>query len=239
MQMLAAENVAVLRILTLADWLALAWFLCLMLGATWWIENGPRAKRSMSAAMAARRLEWMAVAASRGQRIVDAALLTSLQNGAAFFASACMIAVGGVAALIGRGDEVATLAADVAGAAAQARIAWEARVLLIVAMLVFAFFKFAWAHRLFGYNAVLIGAIPEVHECDAATRAAAAKRAAIVNTAAARSFNRGLRALYFTLGALGWFAGPLAFAASSCLVAAAIYRREFLSISRAAVLDDG
>ena len=38
---------------------------------------------------------------------------------------------------------------------------WEVKVLLLIGIFVFAFFKFAWAFRLTHYTAILIGAAPQ------------------------------------------------------------------------------
>lgn len=43
--------------------------------------------------------------------------------------------------------------------------------------------------------------------------------------------------VYFALAALAWFLGPAALMAASLLTAAMIYRREFRSDSRRALLD--
>ncbi|MEM9044143.1 MAG: DUF599 domain-containing protein, partial [Pseudomonadota bacterium] len=90
-------------------------------------------------------------------------------------------------------------------------------------------------HRLFGYCAVLMGAIPENGEPQEAR--AAADRAADLNITASRSFNRGLRRVYFAIASLAWFLGPEAWIAASLATAAMLYRREFLSVSRQALVD--
>lgn len=233
--MIDFSDIALLRALSIGDWLAVAWLFAAMAGLTWWIEVGPRAHESVASLMMEQRRAWMRVAAGRDGRIFDASLLSSLQGGASFLASACMIAVGGVVALLGRAEDLATVAQDVAGAAAASRALWEARLLLLLGLLTYGFFKFAWAQRLFGYQAVLLGAIPEVKSADEAARLKAADKAAAVNITAARSFNRGLRGVYFTLGALGWFFGAGGLFLSTIVVGWAIYRREFRSSSRAAI----
>ena len=104
-------------------------------------------------------------------------------------------------------------------------------------LLVNAFLKFVWSHRLFGYCAVMMGAMPEGAE--EAERKAAVERAARLQMSAGRSFNRGLRALYFAIAALAWFLGPLPLIVASLLTAAMLYRREFLSESRRTLVGPG
>ncbi|MDD2869186.1 DUF599 family protein, partial [Neomegalonema sp.] len=55
---------------------------------------------------------------------------------------------------------------------------------------------------------------------------------------AALNFNRGLRGLYFALGTLGWLLGPWGAVAGAALVTWAMWRREFISHSRAALTGD-
>ena len=61
--------------------------------------------------------------------------------------------------------------------------------------LVYAFLKFVWSSRLFGYCAVLMAAVPnDPNHPQAIPRAIMAGE---INIRAALSFNRGLRAMYF------------------------------------------
>jgi uncharacterized membrane protein len=59
-----------------------------------------------------------------------------------------------------------------------------------------------------------------------------AARAAEMNITAARSFNRGLRSIYFAVGAMGWLAGPAGLAAGAVFATTVMLRREFFSASR-------
>jgi uncharacterized membrane protein len=56
-----------------------------------------------------------------------------------------------------------------------------------------------------------------------------ADRLAIITTSTARHFNRGIRAYYFGLAALGWFIQPWLFVLLSAWVVIVLYRREFRS----------
>lgn len=107
--------------------------------------------------------------------------------------------------------------------------------MLVVAVLVVAFLKFVWSHRLFGYCAVVLAAVPNDPSHPDAARYA--EKSAKLNTYAARSFNRGLRAMYFALAALAWLLGAWAMIAATLMTLAVLYRREFNSQSRAALVD--
>ena len=63
-----------------------------------------------------------------------------------------------------------------------------------------------------------------------------AAQAGELGVLAGRHFNRGQRALFFSIGFLGWFAGPYVFAATTLAVLLVLIRRQFVSKAREAVL---
>jgi uncharacterized membrane protein len=200
------------------------------------IERAGARRPSVSRLMELHRAAWMEELARRDVRIMDAQLLATLRAGAAFFGSTCLIAIGGVAALIGQAEELVMLGRDIGAVeGAEIRPVWEAKLIVVLLLLVNAFLKFVWSHRLFGYCAVLMGAMPAPGE---AGIEASVARATELHRSAARSFNRGLRTIYFTLAALAWFLGPIALVLASLATAAMLYRREFLSRSRRALMAD-
>ncbi|MEM9144657.1 MAG: DUF599 family protein [Pseudomonadota bacterium] len=222
-QLFSERDLIAIGVLAVAIW-----------GMTMLIERAPRSRPSVSTLMSIYRGDWIREIAARDVRIMDAQLLSSLRGGAGFFASTCLISIGGVAALIGQADRLVSLVADLGGEPSGRDAAvWEAKLLAILLLLVNAFLKFVWSHRLFAYCAVLLGAMPAAgsENLDAAIR-----RSVEVNAAAARAFNRGLRTIYFALAMLAWFLGPEAMMAATIATAAMLYRREFLSRSRKALL---
>lgn len=220
--------------LTAGDLVALAVFFGCAVLLTWMIERSSAVRPSTAQLMAEYRRKWMQQVPRRENRIVDASLLGSLRNGSAFFASGSMIAIGGVFAALGQTERIVAVASDLAADMETRAEVWEMKLMFLLILMVSTFLRFVWAHRLFGYCAVLVGAMPERGEAEE-TRLAV-ERAASISISAARSFNRGLRGMYFGLAALAWFLGPYALAAASLVTAAMIYRREFLSESRKALL---
>ena len=209
--------------------LALAWF---WIG--WRIENPRPDQPSVSNLMADFRREWMAQMVARSPRIFDSQVIASLRQAAAFFASAAMIALGGGLALVGNTEQLAGVAQDLTLASTPVFV-FEIKILASLAFLTNAFLVFVWSHRLFGYCSVLMAAVPnEASDPDAYPRA---RQAAEINITAARSFNRGLRSTYFALAALAWLAGPLALIAATLVTTAVLFRREFVSQSRAILLE--
>jgi uncharacterized membrane protein len=65
-----------------------------------------------------------------------------------------------------------------------------------------------------------------------------AAQAAELNIRAAINFNRGLRAMYFALGALAWLLGPIALMLSTFVVVWVVWSREFASLPRSILLKD-
>lgn len=216
------------------DLVALAVFFLVSFGISRLVEHSSEARPSTALLMARFRREWMHESPNRSNRMVDSSLLISQRGGAAFFASGSMIAIGGLAALLGQTDRLLGVAQDIVADIEASRLLWELKLMFILILLVDAFLKFVWSHRVFGYCAVLLGAMPEDRAAAGAEKAC--ERASVLNITAGRSFNRGLRAIYFALAALAWFLGPEAFIAAVLFTAGVIYRREFLSETRRALL---
>jgi uncharacterized membrane protein len=113
---------------------------------------------------------------------------------------------------------------------------WEAKTIGLAVIFVYAFFKFAWCYRLYNYVAIMVGAAPPVESRDTVAGKTHAARVAGLCDVAGRHFNRGQRALFFALGYLGWFISPWLLMATSVIVAAILWRRQFASDSRRALL---
>ena len=216
----------------LPDLAALGLTLLLWLGLGWLIENPPAWRVSVSKLMERYRHDWMAEFVTRQPRIFDATMIDSLRQGTAFFASASMIAIGGGIALIGNPAMLAALTRDLTLASDPAGL--QLRVDLVVAFLANALLKFIWAHRLFGYCSILMAAVPnDPNHPEAHHRAT---QAADINITGAKSFNRGLRSIYFALGALGWLLGPWGLTVGALVISAILIRRDFGSTSRQVML---
>jgi uncharacterized membrane protein len=135
-------------------------------------------------------------------------------------------------ALIGNAAAVQELAAELPIAGPGPDVA--VRMLPVIVFLANALLKFVWAHRLFGYCSILMAAVPNDPADPLAFHRAG--QAAEINVTAARSFNRGLRAIYFALAALGWLLGPWGLLTGTALATAILVRREFASQSRRVIL---
>jgi uncharacterized membrane protein len=142
-----------------------------------------------------------------------------------------------VAALLGALGAVDAIRGAVEGlhfAAPASKAAWQTKLLILAAMFVYAFFKFSWSIRQWNYCCALIGATPAPPLPEAEVEAIG-KRAGAMASAAAATFNGGLRALYFALAMLAWFIHPLAFMAASLWVLGVLGWRQFRSAAAGAI----
>ena len=78
------------------------------------IEHPSAKHPSVTTLMAARRRDWMKVFVTRDPRIFDSQILGGLLQGTSFFASTCLLAIGGVLALAGNTEPLRGVAAEVA-----------------------------------------------------------------------------------------------------------------------------
>ncbi len=206
------------------DILAIVWFLIAWIGYGSALESSRFSRNSLTTKINQERTAWMMVLARRDGRVVDAALITGLQNGTAFFASTSLLAIGAALAILRSTNEVLLLFNALPFAVETTRAAWEIKSLGFALIFIYAFFKFAWAYRLFNYTAILIGAVPQN---DGDKSIAQAHKAAAMQIVASSHFNRGLRAFFFALGYLGWFVSPILFIISTTAVMVVLFRRQF------------
>lgn len=213
----------------LPDFFGAGLILAVWLASGWLIEREGAARLSVSVIIADYRREWMRQFVTRTPRIFDATVISSLRQGTSFLASACMIAIGGGLAMIGNRDRLGSVAADLAIGQVDPAV-WEIKMLLVLLFVTNAFLKFLWAHRLFGYCAIIMAAVP--NEAEDRRAVEVAMTAAEINIRAAKSFNRGLRSIYFAIGALAWLLGAWALILATLITLAVILRREYGSQSR-------
>jgi hypothetical protein len=90
-------------------------------------------------------------------------------------------------------------------------LVFDLKLVLLLAIFVFAFFRFTWSLRQYSFGALLVAAAPPHTELqEESARNAFAQRAGRVMGLAAESFNDGLRAYYMAFAATAWFFSPWA-----------------------------
>ena len=193
------------------------------------LEYTAYGRESLSARMNVYREVWMRRLLDRDARMVDMQIMAALQNGTAFFASTSLIAVGAGLALLRATKEALAVLGALPIDLSPSPALWELKCVGLMLIFIYAFFKFAWAYRLFNYVAILLGAMPPAAQRDTPEAEAHVIRTTRLFEAAGRHFNRGQRAFFFALGYLGWFVSPWVLFVTTAAVVIVTWRRQFAS----------
>jgi len=193
------------------------------------LEHSAYGLDSLSARMHVYREKWIRRLLDREARMVDTQIMASLQNGTAFFASTSLLAVGAGLALLRSTSEALAVLGALPVDLSPSPALWEIKCVGLILIFIYAFFKFAWAYRLFNYVAILIGAMPPAQQRDTPEAEAHVLRTTRLFEAAGRHFNRGQRAFFFALGYLGWFVSPWVLFLTTAAVVIVTWRRQFAS----------
>ncbi|WP_226779668.1 DUF599 domain-containing protein [Oceaniglobus trochenteri] len=218
-----------LALLSVLDAASVAALLLCWIGIGWWIEREDAKRPSVTVIMMQYRRDWMREMVTREPRIFDATVLGALRQSTSFFASTSVIAIGGVLALIGNAERVGGVASELTRMDVPTFI-WELKLGLVALLLTNAFLRFVWSNRLFGYSAVVMAAVPNA--IDDPLTYPRAGQAGELNIRAAWNFNRGLRSMYFSLGALAWLLGPVPLLLATAATVWILWSREFRSRPR-------
>lgn len=217
--------------LSWADWLALLAFFGLWTGYASFARVRGTRHRSLIATTNHFRSLWMVQATARDPRMLDGIITQNLSQTPAFFSSTTIIIIGGLCALLGTTDKAAELVRDIPFAQQTTMAVFEFKILVLIGIFVYAFFRFSWSMRQYTFVALVIGAMPPAREFEEGRhdRQRHAERASHLLSAAAETFNDGLRAYYFSFAAMGWFFSPLALVLATAMVVLILYGREFRS----------
>ena len=220
-----------IELLPLKDWLALASFFALWVGYALFAKGLGQRQRSLLATTNLYRDRWIRQATERDPRMLDGLITQNLSHTPSFFSSTTILIIGGLLAMLGTTDKAAELVQDMPFAQVTSLQVFEVKVLLLLGVFVYAFFRFSWSMRQYTFVALVIGAMPSPEHFHAHPGEAEryARRAANLVGSAAETFNDGLRAYYFSFAALAWFLSPIALVMATLLVALVLYAREFHS----------
>lgn len=220
-----------LAILSPADWAALVWLLAVWVGYAWYSRRASASGATLLATTNRWRTRWMLQATARDPRVLDGIIVQSLSSSPSFFASATLIIIGGLLALLGTTDKAAEFVQEIPFAARTSLLVFELKVLLLMAIFVYAFFRFTWSMRQYTFAALVLGSMPSPADFEQGRfdREEVAARAGKLVGMAAETFNDGIRSYYFAFAALAWFFSPLALAVGAAVVAGVLYAREFNS----------
>jgi uncharacterized membrane protein len=217
-----------LQYLTPVDWAALALFVGGWAAYGAYADHETRDLRGLRAITHRHRLEWGRQMVVRDARIVDSSLIGNLMTSVSFYANTTIYIIAGLIAIAGTLDSLVHFTEELPFARTQAKLVLEAKIVLLIVVFIYAYFKFTWCLRQFNFLSILIGSAPDrTRPADELERHA--QRFARLNTLAGDEFNRGIRSYYFGFAALGWFVHPLLFMLLTLAILLVLWRRDFRS----------
>ena len=214
--------------LTWLDAAAFFAFLVIWFGYGALFDGRFRRPNSINEKMIGIREAWMMRLLDRDNRITDTTLVGHSIRSVTFFASTTLILIAALVGVLGSAERVHSATVNLSvlfGGGSQAL--FELKVFLVIAVFVYAFFKFTWAIRQFNYFAAVIGSAPEAGS--PAHDPKFPRRMALMLSHGFWHFNAGVRAYYFALAALGWFIHPVLFIAATVLITLVLVRRQLFS----------
>ncbi len=214
--------------LSILDYVAIVLFFVCWAGYNRFSENVESRRTNLVSVMADRRQFWMEEMLRRDNRIVDIQILRNIGRSNSFFASTSILVLAGLITVLGATDRAIDFVRDLPFSASVSRELWEIKVLILIVVFIYAFFKFGWAMRQLNCCSIMVGAIAESENVTDADLSRA-RNAGVVATIASTHTNRGIRAYYFGLALLAWHIHAIALMASALTVVLVLYRREFYS----------
>lgn len=221
------ERILVMLPLTWMDVAALVLLVTAWAAYQWYADYGRPARPRLGREMDRFVRGWIERMVERDNRMVDVNVLRNIMRSSQFFASTTMLILGALVALMGYAERAASVVAELPfGQQVSIRL-WELKILVLLLIFVYAFFKFSWSLRQFGFCSILVGAARKPP--GDASYAADIDRIAVILSFANRNFNQGLRAYYFGVAALSWFLHPALMIAVTLGVLYVLHQREFRS----------
>ena len=227
-------------VFTPADWAALAVWLCAWLGYGFYAERVGDRKPNLMASVAAFRRVWMREAYYRDPRITDVGLIGNLMQSATFFSSTTLLVLGATLAVLGtveRGAEVVKVMRNLPFAQRLTQEMLESKLLVLIFVFVYAFFRFTWSLRQFNLVNIMVGAFPARRE-DQLPDDPLIVTAGRLNELAGLNFTQGLRAYYYAMPLLLWLIGPALLLAGTAITTLVLYYMEFRSATVKALAAD-
>lgn len=213
------------------DWAAFVWFLALWGGYTAYAMRAAETRACLASQLYFFRRVWVAQWVQRENRITDITILNSLTHMGNFLASTSMLIIAGAITALYSAKSIVVLLSDHQFVSAPTVEQVQFKLLFLIFIFVFSFFRLTWSMRQHTFLALMLGAAPVIPAGEAAKAEATIYIDSIadISQRASNQFNYGLRAFYFALAFMAWFVGPVFFMLSSALVTYVLYQREFRS----------
>ena len=224
--------------ISLLDIIALFLFFIAWYGISWIGRRYKNTeKTTLSSISKTYRNQWMLHLLERSNRMSDVALIGNLMRSVSFFASTSLLVLAGLIAVFGAIDDVINIIQGFPYAQHVGAEFTKLKLILLVLIFIYAFFKLVWSLRQYNSTVIMVGAAPDVFEDDEDLFSYANNLGIVLNRAT-RHFIEGMRGFEFALAALAWFIHPLLFILATVLVSLVVYRREFASKTLQAMSDD-
>ena len=124
-----------------ADWAALAFFLAGWAFYGYYADRAARSARGLRGTTHRHRLEWGRQMVRRENRITDASLTGNLMSSVSFYANTTIYIIAGLIAVAGTLDKLISFTGDLPFARVQSRELVEAKLFLLTAIFIFAYFS--------------------------------------------------------------------------------------------------
>ncbi|MBP2230671.1 putative membrane protein [Azospirillum agricola] len=210
------------------DLVAFVWFIAGWTGFTIIQDHLMSGRRMVNQHLKIIRRHWMERMLERDNRIMDSQLLGHTMHSCTFFASTNMLVLAGLVGSFGAIEHAHDLVLSLSFTVKTSRQLFEIKMVTLVVIFTFGFFKFTWALRQYNYCCALIGAAPLPPLPPEELRPTADTIAQALTLAIA-ALNGGMRAYYFALAVLAWIVGPILFMLATTAVIVVLTRRQAFS----------
>lgn len=183
-----------------------------------------RRRPSLSVIMSMQRRRWVANAVQR-ESPLDAILSGNLMGSVSFLASTSVLLVLAVFTAFGNLTPLMETLETVGIRSSHSIQNVQIHLFASLSIFVLSFFSFTLALRQFNHFCILLGAIDHGGH----TSAEEIDGIAQLNSLAAKNFNNGIRAYYFAVPMVAWFASEWLAIATSLITVGFLIHREFFS----------
>lgn len=210
--------------------IAILWFFGCFFGYFAYARKKSRNTPSLAYAMHQLRRQWIRETLRRENRIADTQTIGTLERSVSFFASSTLLILAGLMTLLGSTEKLAPLLSSISLAGELTPTQWQIKILLLLVIFIYAFFKFTWSLRQYGFMSVMVVGAPDRSQIlSEHERNSHVDSISNMASKAANNFNSGMRTYYFSMSVLAWFISPWLFMAACGLIVVVLYRREFKS----------
>lgn len=210
------------------DSIVLAWLVACWLGYPHLVALLGRRRSFIDREMLALRKVWMNGMLHRDFRVPDTMLMGQVIQSVSFFASGTIIVIGALLGALARVDSIAAFSDEFTPGTPTSPGSIRLCLLVLLAIFIYAFFKFTWTLRQYNYCISMLGAAP-MPPLEAGRHMRLAEAMARSLSRATASFNAGLRCYYFAFASLAWFLHPLLVPVTTTLTLIMLVRRQFYS----------